>query len=338
MRPTYESWLSDAILRTLIYADVFHFPLTLAELQHFLIAIPSTVGDQPASPSLADVEAALAELRSQIVFTAPYFTLVGSEAFCLERTQRDSISRSLWQYAQRFGRVLASLPFVRMVAVTGSLAMRNAAHAQDDIDYLIVTTSGRVWLTRLLAVGIVRIAKLQGIGLCPNYVLAESALEQRRQDLFIAHEIAQMIPLAGFDRYELMRSTNQWTSNWLPFATTPFYNMVEGMPRGAAALLKRALEWLLGGALGTWLDAWEQRRKQIKFAKKFAAQATHSGSQAQLDHQHAKGHFKDHGQLILEQYQLGLRKWGLSPAPLSFPTLAEPETVEVGTPWLLAGD
>jgi hypothetical protein len=33
----------------------------------------------------------------------------------------------------------------------------------------------------------VRLARLEGVQLCPNYVVAETVLAQQRRDLFIAH-------------------------------------------------------------------------------------------------------------------------------------------------------
>src|SRR4029077_9993656 len=132
-----------------------------------------------------------------------------------------------------------------MVAVTGALAVDNAP-AGDDIDYLIVTTPGRVWLARSLAVALVRVARLCGVGLCPNYVLAQSALSQQRRNLFIAHDLAQMVPLAGRAVYAEMLSANAWAQAYLPQARRPLRAEPElAVPRWSRAL-KRTGEWLLG--------------------------------------------------------------------------------------------
>ena len=62
-----------------------------------------------------------------------------------------------------------------MIAVTGSLAMNNYGPGAD-IDYLVVTTPGRVWIARLLLVALVRFARLSGVELCPNFILSTEVL------------------------------------------------------------------------------------------------------------------------------------------------------------------
>jgi hypothetical protein len=186
--------------------------------------------------------------------------------------------------------------------------MRNVSHDRDDIDYMIVTAPKRVWLARLLIIIVVRLARLRGVELCPNYVLSETALAQSQRDLFIAHEVAQMIPVAGTDVYERLRAVNRWTDDFLPNAAAPFYREADAAPRGGTRTMQRIGEILLGFPIGDILEGWEFRRKQ----RKFAAQAQQPTSSAQIDGEHAKGHFIDHGQPILERYRARLRALALT--------------------------
>src|SRR5258708_1704072 len=191
----FDTPLSEAILRTLLYADVFSYPLTAAEIHYYLIDVKAT---------LTQVKQTLAQsvwLQKRVETDGDYYGVRGHAEYIELRKQRTESARKLWPTARHFGTLLAHLPFVRMVAVTGALAVANSHDPHDDIDYLIVAQPGRVWITRALAILIVRIARLMQVGLCPNYVLAANALAQDRRDLFTAHEIAQMVPLAGFATY-----------------------------------------------------------------------------------------------------------------------------------------
>jgi hypothetical protein len=149
----------------------------------------------------------------------------------------------------------------------------------------------------------VRIVRLLGVGLCPNYVLAETALVQSRQDLFIAHELAQMVPLTGVQLYEQMREVNDWSATMLPNAQGPYYTEQDRSPRGLGRLLQRTAEWLLAGPQGNLLENWERRRKQ----RKFDTEAHQPGASAEIDEQRIKGHFKDYGYPTLDQYRALLK-------------------------------
>jgi hypothetical protein len=294
--------LEQAILRTLLYADVFGFPMTQAEIHHFLIAY---------SASLDEVDHALRHspwLLERIQHVEGYYVLRSRADLVKQRQAREIASQELWPLARRYGVLLAHLPYVRMVALTGALAMHNANGSRDDIDYLIVTERGRVWIARAFAILVVRIVRLLGIGLCPNYVLAETALEQSRQDMFIAHELAQMVPLTGLPVYEMMRAENDWSAAMLPNAQGSYYTEHEQRPRGLGRFLQRAAEWLLAGPHGDLLENWERRRKQ----QKFNTEAHQPGASAEIDAQRIKGHFKDYGYPTLDQYRALLEQYQLA--------------------------
>ena len=288
--------LDAAILRTVLYADVFDFPLTISELHHFLIANHAV--------DIGAVERALAQsarLRDRVGQAEGFVFLAGRADLVALRRGRERASAALWELALRYGGWLARLPFVRMVALTGALSMRNAQDG-DDLDYLVVTAPGRVWLARAFSIALVRLVKRRGVVICPNYVLAETALAQEPQNLFIAHEIAQMIPIAGPPVYARLRAANPWTASLLPNAGEPFIRVGEARP-GAWTVVKRAVECVLGGALGDRLERWEYRRKLARFAPDMAT----PGSAAQLDPAHVKGHFNDHGRRVLDAYGARIR-------------------------------
>jgi hypothetical protein len=281
-----------AIVEALLYADVFDYPLTADEIHHYLMA------PLPAPEAVRQALDESAWLGERVTRVNGYVTLRGREAIGDVRHGRRDSSARLWAAARQWAAVLGALPFVRMVAVTGALAMDNAP-AGDDIDLLIVTAPGRVWLARALVIAVVRAARLRGVGLCPNYVLSHSALalEPWQRNLYTAHDLAQMVPLVGHRVYAEMRAANAWALDYLPQARGPLRQEGEPAVGGTAARLKRWGERWLGGRVGERLEAWERGRK----LRKFAAQPR-TGSAAALDAERVKGHFDDHGQAILAEY------------------------------------
>lgn len=285
--PSRGPSLERAIVQTIAYADVFDYPLTADEVHRYLIGLPT---------SQALVSGVLSNGRlvpSLLSRDGRYFTLAGHEAAVETRRRRAAISTELWRRGLRYGRLLGNLPFVRMVAVTGALAMDNVA--DDDIDYLIVTEPGRLWLCRALVVGIVKLASRRGVILCPNYFLSERALVLEERNLFTAHEVAQMVPVVGLAVYERFRQLNRWTESFLPNANGTPRRLASATPH--AERPRAALEAVLRTRVGGGVEGWEMRRKINKLSAQGAEHA-----EAAFSADWCKGHFGDYGQSTLARF------------------------------------
>ena len=247
--------LETAILQTVAYVDGFDYPLTAAEVHHFLIGLPATQ---------QQVEEVLSNGRlipQQLSHQNGYYMLPGREKIAAIRQQREVNAQQLWPHALRYGRFMAHLPFVRMVSVTGSLAVNNAMEGAD-IDYLVVTENGRLWLTRAFTIFIVRMAARQGVILCPNYFISCRALQIDQQNLYTAHELVQMVPIAGLDIYYHLQQLNLWTNQYLPNA---HWSGNDQAYTPSALHPRRLAELPLRTPLGTYLERWEMQRKMHKF-------------------------------------------------------------------------
>lgn len=282
-----ETAVETAVLRTVAYVDVFDYPPTAAQIHRYLEGVAA---------SRADIDAVLANGRlipHKLIRRDDYFMLPHRAALAAVRRQREAVSRRLWPKAQRYGRFMARLPFVRMVAVTGSLTMNNAQE-EADIDYLVVTANGRLWLCRAFIVVLVRLARRAGVELCPNYILAENALEFTGRDLYTAHEVTQMVPLFGLDVYQRIRALNDWTAVFLPNAAGPPDVCRPYAPGKLQTLLERPLQT----AVGTWLNDWEMNRK----IRRLRAQET-DNSETAFTADYCKGHFDAHNHHTLAAYR-----------------------------------
>lgn len=288
--------LEPAILRTVAYSDVFDFPLREAELCRYLDGVA-------ARP--AEVHAALPGLTGVLVRDDDgLVALAGRDRLFELRRHRARESARLWPAARRWGRRLGRLPLVRMVAVTGALAVDNVT-PDADVDYLIVTEPGRVWLCRSLVIQTVRAARIGGTVLCPNWLLAADALAVGDRSLFAARELAQMVPVTGHDVYRRMRRLNVWSDRLLPNAAGPPPGTGPDAG-GRRGVLVRAAERALVGRLASPVEGWERRRK----AREILAGGG-STDEVVLDHRQCKGHVDAHGDRIRRAYADRLRALGI---------------------------
>lgn len=255
--------LIEAIRRTIAYAHRFNQAARATDIVRYL--------DVPAQAE--EVTHLLAQrvgidwVERDGLFCLPTHT----ELLALTQ-QRHRAAQQQWRAAQRWGLIMAHAPFVRMIAVTGSLAMDNAGEG-DDIDYFVVTAHGRVWLTRLWLVALVRVARYVGVELCPNYIVSENVLMIQEHSFFYARELAQMAPLWGHDIYQRLMALNRWVLNYLPAANAPPRPLLGLQLHWLARRLKILGEKLLRGALGDKLEGWERERKIARLRRQPGADA-----------------------------------------------------------------
>jgi hypothetical protein len=276
--------LRDAIVRTVLYADVFDHPMRPWEVHRYLVGQAAT---------RAEVEELLSvDLPRPLERTGPYVHLHGRGGTVAVRERRRLASASLWPTARRYARIVARLPLVRGVAISGALAMDNT-EADSDIDLFVLAQPGRVWTCRLLLVALVLMAQRRGARLCPNYVLSADRLEIARHDLFTAHEIVQMVAVERSDALEAFVRANAWTSRILP-------NAVPSIPvaRIASPPLARAASYALASPLFAPVERWERERK----IRKLQARERREGGSVTFTAYECRGHFGAHDVRVLAAF------------------------------------
>jgi hypothetical protein len=288
--------IERAILRTLAYSDLFDYPLTVDEIWRY------QAGTDFPLERVADTLACSPDLRSRVSRDGPFYCLSGREETFAIRSERIEASEPVWRRARMYGRVLSRLPFVRMVAVTGALAMDNLGD-RPDIDLLVVTEAGRVWVCRRLIVGLVRLARLAGDDLCPNYIIADTKLDIDQRDLFTAHELAQMIPLSGVRLYRAMLERNAWAGEYLPVAFREPFALKQARSR---RFIGRALERALRARLFNRWEVGEMKRLRNKLRPLIGEDAEVVCSPEQC-----KGHTGRHRLSITTRYAQRLADLGL---------------------------
>lgn len=291
--------IATAILKTIVYADLFDYALTPEEVHCFLIGVRAPRDE--IERTLYDP----ARLDGSILRLNGFIALPRRNAAVASRLRWRGEAQRQWRRARFYARLIAHFPFVRMIAVSGGLAMDNAR--DNDIDFLIVTTPGRLWFVRGLVVALVRLARWRGDNLCPNFLITENALTMPEQNLYTAHEIFQMVPLYGLDVFQRMRELNAWASSFLPNADGSSSSPEEIRPSRAGAFLKGAAERVLGRRIGNRIERWEMKRKIAKFS----AQIPPNADSVIFSEDVCRGFFSGHGKRVLKEFYTRIEAAGL---------------------------
>ena len=240
--------LQRTILETLSYSDIFEYPLRLEELHRYLTLHTNV-------ERLVDV---LESMNGQVGRQDDFYFLAGHGEIVETRKQRQKRAEKLLPFAWRYGQVLGQLPFVRMVALTGSLAVMNVSE-RADFDYLLVTEPGRLWTARAFGVVFGRMLRLSGHTICVNVLVSENALTWPRHDLYSAREICQMIPITGIELYHRLRKANAWTQAFLPNCSLSLPKVAQGAAQREPKQIQYTLEVPLRGRRGQGLEQWAMR-------------------------------------------------------------------------------
>ena len=153
-------------------------------------------------------------------------------------------------------------------------------------------------------------ARRYGDEICPNFFLAENALALTDQNLYTAHELAQMVPLFGYDMYCRMRTSNSWMSAYLPNAAGSSFELaVDTVSNGFVQATRQSAEWLLRTPVGDWVERWEMNRK----IRKLRARET-AASETDFCAVRCKGHFGGYGKKTRAAYDARLQSMGVYPS------------------------
>ncbi len=198
----------QAFLSAVMYASVFDYPLTLEQLQQTL------VGERAGKEDLVAWYAASEKLQAAVETRDGYFFPRGRGDFLERRHEREVVSRQLLEQLATPLSLVLGMPFVRMVALSGSLAHRNADRGAD-LDLFVVTSANRTWSVITTLIVLTRVMGWRR-RLCINYIVSERSLSVEPRDLFSANQIVHLRPLCGTDTYRAFLEANPFIRRYYP--------------------------------------------------------------------------------------------------------------------------
>ena len=240
---TALSQIKKNILATLAYFDLFNYPLTMDEVflylpvkyeqGEFLYAIRSLVIDR-------------------LIYQFDKFYTLKNDYFLIERRLNGNAKAAdLINIAKRVSNLLIRFPYVRGIAISGSLS-KNFADENSDIDLFIITAKNRLWIARTMMHCFKKLTFLVNKQhyFCMNYYIDEQELQIREKNIYTAIEIATLMPLHGDTVFEQFYITNAWTRDYLPNKNLRL-STAKSLKKST---LKRFVEWHFNNRLGNIID------------------------------------------------------------------------------------
>ena len=321
----YHESMSDlkkAIMATLVYYDVLDRPLTGWEVFRYLIRLPEVrpikrnlLKKVPTFRGLTSILCVL-EKSKLINQKNGFYFLEGRSKIIKQRIERQKIADQKWKKAKRMIVLLQALPYIRMVAVSGSLAMNNTKE-ESDIDLLIITKTGRIWTCRALVtlyfhlIGQRRHGNLTKNRFCLNHYITDQSLEIPWQSLYNAQTYAHLVPLwQERGLYRKFQKANKWINQYLvnySISQKGYLNIVKD--NKLLISIRKFKEWILNTWYGDLLESFLKKIQEKRIREE--PLTFKSGGRVSFDDQQLEFHPDSPEKNILEKYNQKMEKLGL---------------------------
>ena len=230
---------SNDILKTLLYFDIFKYPLSIDEITQFSFF------------SKEKIKSALTKLVSDnIIYQHDgFYSLNKGLNSIKKRIKGNKQANIVLEKAKKTASFISQFPFVEGVFISGSLS-KGYFGDDDDVDYFIITSANRLWIARTLLILYKKIFLLNSKKyFCVNYFISLNTLSIPEKNRFTATEFATLIPMNGNGVYNKLQDYNKWVLNYFPN-----YNQNKKSKPIKPNFFKRLLEFSLNGSIGNLLE------------------------------------------------------------------------------------
>ncbi|HYD89859.1 MAG TPA: hypothetical protein VEA37_00030, partial [Flavobacterium sp.] len=241
--------LEQNILKTLTYFDILEHPLTLPELQRYLLKTE----DEIAKPSFSELQQSLVGLENagKVNSSDGFYFLAGRSGLVNKRLVSYNYYFKRLFRAHKLIRFLKYVPYLRAIILSGSLAGMHTG-PQSDIDFVIIVKPGRIWLARLFltgwtqALGVRRYSNKITNRVClSHYVAADKSFEVKYRPL----DYANMLPLLNAPLASELLQRETWLSDQLVSHPEMPLSVVSQKPSRIIQPLFEIISEVLGAAV-----------------------------------------------------------------------------------------
>jgi hypothetical protein len=185
--------------------------------------------------------------------------------------------------AEKAGKLISAFPFVKGVAISGSLS-KYFADENTDVDFFIITAPNRLWIARTLLHIFKKLTFLFNLQdlFCMNYFIDQSEPVILEKNIYTATEIATILPVRGGEAFEIFFSANDWTRNFLPNKNICLHSIKEVKKTWLRYLTEKILDNRLGDRVDNFLmhltgKSWDSKTRSNKRNSKGLVLSMHIG-------------------------------------------------------------
>jgi hypothetical protein len=249
--------MNDRVLKTLLYFDLFSYPLNRDELF-------ALIGSGKEDSYNLDAALDFYVEKGIINHSRGYYYLGNDISRIDNREDGNRRTFKKLKTARRFSRIISWFPFVRGVYLSGSIS-KGSMSRDDDIDYFIITSPGRLWIARTMLIVFKKLFLFNSYkNFCINYFIDSNHLNIKEQNRFTATEIVFLVPMYNLGLYHDFLLANQWIRLYYPV-----FRQKEHYVGNYSPLIKKWLEYAIDVFWGNTLESFLYKTSSKYIKQKF---------------------------------------------------------------------
>jgi hypothetical protein len=297
--------IEQSIVKTIVFFDMFDYPLTAVEVFKWL--------DGTAS-SLKQIDLLLSSseyIKERVTSSNGFYFLSGRDEIVSTRLDRFLTGHNKFKIINRGIRLIKSLPFVRFIGLANSIGSNNIRQGSD-IDLLVVTKSGRLYLTRFLVTAILNLFRLRRHDgriidrLCLSFYITDdnlnlSKIKSATSDHYLSYWLANLTPV--YDRHcysKILSSNHQLLSRFKNFSQLGFGRVI--VDGWFNRLVYQTSEFFLEGWFGSGLEWIFSKIQILKMSYNNKSLARCDDTRVVINNKMLKFHENDRRQYYNDSY------------------------------------
>ena len=325
------SFLHNPILATLVYYDIFDFPLTMLEVHKYLInlgRLSQTVFTSLTCKYKSDlfkVSDIAVELDSMIKAGVighknGFYFLSGRDGLYELRIEREKISAQKWKKFLRIAKWFQAVPYLRAILASGSLAINNT-DKESDFDVLSVAKSGRLYTCRIFLCLVAslfwarrtRSDIIAPDKFCFNHYVTDKNMNIRHESLYNAQTYANLKPVLVADGiFNRFYVENVWLKKYIHnFISADKFILRSVVSSPMLTGIGRFGEFILNSPLGDKIEDWAKKYQQKRIRENPVTYEP--GGRVVFNDNELEFHPQSFETFAIDKYNRGLKQLGIIP-------------------------